>query len=146
MLAKHDTLLIADEVVTGFGRLGSMFGSDHYGMAPDIITCAKGLTSAYALLSGSTPTQAKKPFSEACQALLDLCILIDSAAWSFLPMRRLICGSSALPLATKIVGDGRIYNNMQRPDLSNDFLPPLPQQAVEKAFRSGLARKSFSIY
>jgi L-2,4-diaminobutyrate transaminase len=53
VLDKHDILLIADEVVTGFGRLGSMFGSDHYGMKPDIITIAKGLTSAYAPLSGS---------------------------------------------------------------------------------------------
>lgn len=53
VLARHDILLIADEVVTGFGRLGSMFGSDHYGLSPDIITCAKGLTSAYAPLSGS---------------------------------------------------------------------------------------------
>src|SRR5690606_22986609 len=53
VLNKHDILLIADEVVTGFGRLGSMFGSDHYGMEPDIITIAKGLTSAYAPLSGS---------------------------------------------------------------------------------------------
>lgn len=53
VLNKHDILLIADEVVTGFGRLGSMFGSDHYGIKPDIITIAKGLTSAYAPLSGS---------------------------------------------------------------------------------------------
>ncbi len=53
ILKKHDILLIADEVVTGFGRLGSMFGSDHYGIRPDIITIAKGLTSAYAPLSGS---------------------------------------------------------------------------------------------
>ena len=53
VLDKHDILLIADEVVTGFGRLGSMFGSDHYGMKPDLITIAKGLTSAYAPLSGS---------------------------------------------------------------------------------------------
>jgi L-2,4-diaminobutyrate transaminase len=53
VLAKYDVLLIADEVVTGFGRLGSMFGSDHYGIRPDIITTAKGLTSAYAPLSGS---------------------------------------------------------------------------------------------
>jgi L-2,4-diaminobutyrate transaminase len=52
VLAKYDILLIADEVVTGFGRLGSMFGSDHYGMKPDLITIAKGLTSAYAPLSG----------------------------------------------------------------------------------------------
>jgi L-2,4-diaminobutyrate transaminase len=53
VLRKHDILLIADEVVTGFGRLGTMFGSDHYGIVPDIITIAKGLTSAYAPLSGS---------------------------------------------------------------------------------------------
>ncbi|HKK37587.1 MAG TPA: aminotransferase [Paracoccaceae bacterium] len=53
VLRKHDVLLIADEVVTGFGRLGSMFGSEHYGLKPDIITIAKGLTSAYAPLSGS---------------------------------------------------------------------------------------------
>jgi len=52
VLAKYDILLIADEVVTGFGRLGSMFGSDHYGIKPDLITIAKGLTSAYAPLSG----------------------------------------------------------------------------------------------
>ena len=53
ILDRHDILLIADEVVTGFGRLGTMFGSDHYGMKPDLITCAKGLTSAYAPLSAS---------------------------------------------------------------------------------------------
>ena len=53
ILQRNDILLIADEVVTGFGRLGTMFGSTHYGLEPDIITIAKGLTSAYAPLSGS---------------------------------------------------------------------------------------------
>jgi L-2,4-diaminobutyrate transaminase len=53
VLKKYDILLVADEVVTGFGRLGTMFGSVHYGMEPDLITIAKGLTSAYAPLSGS---------------------------------------------------------------------------------------------
>jgi L-2,4-diaminobutyrate transaminase len=52
VLKKYDVLLVADEVVTGFGRLGSMFGSGHYGIRPDLITIAKGLTSAYAPLSG----------------------------------------------------------------------------------------------
>jgi L-2,4-diaminobutyrate transaminase len=52
VLVKYDILLIADEVITGFGRLGSMFGSDHYNLKPDLITIAKGLTSAYAPLSG----------------------------------------------------------------------------------------------
>lgn len=53
VLKKYDVMLIADEVVTGFGRLGSWFGSGHYGIDPDIITVAKGLTSAYAPLSAS---------------------------------------------------------------------------------------------
>lgn len=53
VLTKYDVLLIADEVVTGFGRLGTMFGSDHYGIKPDLITIAKGLTSAYLPLSGT---------------------------------------------------------------------------------------------
>ncbi|MFN3615941.1 MAG: aminotransferase class III-fold pyridoxal phosphate-dependent enzyme [Rubrimonas sp.] len=53
VLRRHDILLILDEVVTGFGRLGSMFGAAHYGVEADIITIAKGLTSAYAPLSGS---------------------------------------------------------------------------------------------
>lgn len=53
VLHQHDVLLIADEVITGFGRTGSMFGSLHYGIEPDLITIAKGLTSAYFPLSGS---------------------------------------------------------------------------------------------
>lgn len=52
VLARYEILLIADEVVTGFGRIGAHFGSLHYGIKPDLITVAKGLTSAYAPLSG----------------------------------------------------------------------------------------------
>ncbi|WP_224813723.1 aspartate aminotransferase family protein [Hasllibacter sp. MH4015] len=53
ILKAHDILLIVDEVITGFGRLGAMFGSPLFGLEPDIMTIAKGLTSAYAPLSGS---------------------------------------------------------------------------------------------
>jgi L-2,4-diaminobutyrate transaminase len=52
VLKKYDILLIADEVITGFGRTGQMFGSQRYEIQPDLITIAKGLTSAYAPLSG----------------------------------------------------------------------------------------------
>lgn len=52
VLKKYDILLIVDEVVTGFGRLGHNFGSDMYRIQPDLITVAKGLTSAYLPLSG----------------------------------------------------------------------------------------------
>ncbi|WP_247841600.1 aspartate aminotransferase family protein [Pseudomonas sp. MWU12-3103b] len=53
VLKKYDILLIADEVITGFGRTGAMFGCDKYGIEPDLITVAKGLTSAYAPLSAA---------------------------------------------------------------------------------------------
>jgi adenosylmethionine-8-amino-7-oxononanoate aminotransferase len=43
----HDVLVIADEVVTGFGRLGRWFGSERYGIDPDMIVCAKGMSSGY---------------------------------------------------------------------------------------------------
>jgi L-2,4-diaminobutyrate transaminase len=52
VLRKYEILLIADEVITGFGRTGRMFGSQLYEIQPDLITIAKGLTSAYAPLSG----------------------------------------------------------------------------------------------
>ncbi|MBF9032517.1 aminotransferase class III-fold pyridoxal phosphate-dependent enzyme [Rhodobacterales bacterium HKCCE3408] len=42
---KHGILLIFDEVITGFGRLGSSFAAEHFGVMPDMITCAKGLTN-----------------------------------------------------------------------------------------------------
>ncbi len=42
---KHGILLIFDEVITGFGRLGSAFAADHFSVMPDMITCAKGLTN-----------------------------------------------------------------------------------------------------
>jgi len=45
---RHGILLCADEVITGFGRLGSWFGSEKYDIRPDLVTCAKGLSSAYA--------------------------------------------------------------------------------------------------
>lgn len=52
VLRKYDILLIADEVITGFGRTGRLFGCETYGIEPDLVTIAKGLTSAYAPLSG----------------------------------------------------------------------------------------------
>jgi taurine--2-oxoglutarate transaminase len=47
LCTRHGILLIADEVMSGFGRTGAWFAVDHWGVVPDIITMAKGLTSAY---------------------------------------------------------------------------------------------------
>ena len=52
VLDRYDILFIVDEVITGFGRLGNWFGSETYDLKPDLITIAKGLTSAYLPLSG----------------------------------------------------------------------------------------------
>ena len=47
VLKKYDVLLIADEVITGFGRTGAMFGCETYGIRPDLITLAKALSAGY---------------------------------------------------------------------------------------------------
>ena len=46
LCTKHDILLIFDEVITGFGRMGTNFGAEHFGVVPDLMTMAKGLTNA----------------------------------------------------------------------------------------------------
>lgn len=48
----HDILLVSDEVITGFGRLGVWFGADYYGVKPDMMPFAKGVTSGYLPLGG----------------------------------------------------------------------------------------------
>ncbi len=55
---KHDILLIFDEVITGFGRLGDSFATVKFGVTPDMITCAKGLTNA-AVPAGAVICQGK---------------------------------------------------------------------------------------
>jgi putrescine aminotransferase len=49
---ENDILLVADEVITGFGRLGEWFGSTHFGIEPDLMPFAKGVTSGYLPLGG----------------------------------------------------------------------------------------------
>ena len=52
ILAKYDILFVADEVICGFGRTGEWFGTDYYGLKPDLMTIAKGLTSGYIPMGG----------------------------------------------------------------------------------------------
>jgi 4-aminobutyrate---pyruvate transaminase len=53
VLKKYDVLLIADEVICGFGRTGNMWGSETFGLKPDILTMAKALSSAYLPISAT---------------------------------------------------------------------------------------------
>ncbi len=61
----YGILLCADEVITGFGRLGTWFGSELYDIRPDLVTCAKGLSSAYASIGAVVARDAvMEPFLE----------------------------------------------------------------------------------
>ena len=53
VLRKHDILFVADEVITGFGRTGSMFGCETFGIQPDMLTCAKALSASFLPISAT---------------------------------------------------------------------------------------------
>jgi adenosylmethionine-8-amino-7-oxononanoate aminotransferase len=60
---RHGILLCADEVITGFGRIGYWFASEKYDVRPDLVTCAKGLSSAYASIGAVVTTdKVMEPF------------------------------------------------------------------------------------
>ncbi|HEV8688131.1 MAG TPA: aspartate aminotransferase family protein [Gaiellaceae bacterium] len=68
---RHGILLCADEVITGFGRLGYWFGSERYDIRPDLVTCAKGLSSAYAAIGAVVASdRVMEPFVEGTQAFM----------------------------------------------------------------------------
>jgi len=65
----YGILLCADEVITGFGRLGAWFGSEFYDIRPDLLTCAKGLSSAYASIGAVVARDAvMEPFLEGARS------------------------------------------------------------------------------
>ena len=68
LCSRHGILLIFDEVITGFGRMGANFAADHYGVVPDLITMAKGLTNA------SVPMGAVAVRNEVQAAILDAAV------------------------------------------------------------------------
>ena len=68
---EYDVLLVSDEVICAFGRLGHIFGAERYGYQPDMITFAKGLTSGYAPLGGMVATdRLMEPFLEGTETFL----------------------------------------------------------------------------
>ena len=68
---RYEVLLVADEVICGFGRLGYWFASERYDIRPDIITCAKGITSAYAPLGAMIASdRLMEPFLEGTTSFL----------------------------------------------------------------------------
>ena len=68
---EYDVLLVSDEVICAFGRLGHMFGAERFGYQPDMITCAKGITSGYAPLGAMIATdRLMEPFLQGNQSFL----------------------------------------------------------------------------
>jgi len=68
---EYDVLLVSDEVICAFGRLGHMFGAERYGYQPDMITFAKGVTSGYAPLGGMIATdRLMEPFLQGTNTFL----------------------------------------------------------------------------
>ena len=90
----HGVLLVADEVITGFGRTGAWWGSDTYGISPDVMTIAKGLTSGYLPLSATLIND------ELAQVLLDAGKLNHGFTYSGHPV------SCAVALANIDILDG----------------------------------------
>jgi adenosylmethionine-8-amino-7-oxononanoate aminotransferase len=68
---RYDILLSADEVITAFGRVGYWFASERYDIRPDLVTCAKGLSSSYAAIGAVVATdRVMEPFLEATSTFM----------------------------------------------------------------------------
>jgi 4-aminobutyrate--pyruvate transaminase len=90
VLRKYDVLLIADEVICGFGRTGNMWGSQTYGMQPDIMTMAKALSSAY------LPISATLINDKVYQAVADQSAKIGSFAHGYTYSGHPVCAAVAV--------------------------------------------------
>ncbi len=137
---RHGALLIMDEVVTGFGRMGTWFGSQHYGVTPDLITFAKGVTSGYVPLGGVILSRALcDTFEEpgfvlrhgftysghptACAAALKNIEILEDEG---LLARASIIGDGLQAGLDELVGKGRVLSvrgagGMRAAKLSDDF-------------------------
>ena len=71
MCREFGVLFVADEVITGFGRTGDWFASTRFGLDPDIVTCAKGITSGYLPMGGviAAPWVAEPFWADGARAL-----------------------------------------------------------------------------
>lgn len=88
---EHGILLVADEVITGFGRLGEWFGSIKYGVVPDLLTFAKGSTSGYAPLGGVI---IRTPLAEALLASPHAGMFTHGATWGGHPVSTAVASAN----------------------------------------------------
>ncbi|UGB32000.1 aminotransferase family protein [Metabacillus sp. B2-18] len=166
---EYDILFITDEVITGFGRTGTYFGIDHYGVSPDMMCFAKGVTSGYAQLGGVMISETlHKEFKElstgtllhgytysghamACAvALKNIEIierenLIENAA---LMGQEMLQGFQSLQEKHSVIGEVRGLGLMGAIEIVKDkqtnehFESPLAPQLVNEAAKRGLILRS----
>ncbi|WP_121664891.1 aminotransferase family protein [Metabacillus litoralis] len=166
---EYDILFITDEVITGFGRTGTYFGIDHYGVTPDMMCFAKGVTSGYAQLGGVMISETlHKEFKElstgtllhgytysghamACAvALKNIEIierenLIENAA---VMGQEMLKGFQSVQEKHSIIGEVRALGLMGAIEIVKDkqtnerFASPLAPQLVNEAAKRGLILRS----
>jgi 4-aminobutyrate---pyruvate transaminase len=107
VLRKYDVMLIADEVICGFGRTGHMFGSETFGLKPDIITVAKALSSAYLPISATVISE------EIYRALVAQSEKIGSFAHGFTYSGHPVCCAVAIE-ALKIYEERDILGHVRQ--------------------------------
>ena len=112
ILSKYGVLLIADEVICGFGRTGNMFGSETFGMSPDIMTVAKGLSAAY------FPISAVLTNKKIYESLINLSHRIGLFSHGFTNSGHPVGAAVALE-AIKIIEEDGIIDHVR--EVSQDF-------------------------
>jgi adenosylmethionine-8-amino-7-oxononanoate aminotransferase len=162
---RYGVLLVSDEVICAFGRLGEMFGSQRYGYQPDIITCAKGITSGYsplgAVICGEHLVQ---PFLEgtasfahgltfgghpvsAAVALANLDVIEDEDVLGNVRrhepgFRERLVGLRDLPIVGDVRGAGYFFAVELVPDQSSDDrFDPEEREALLRGFLPGRFRE-----
>jgi adenosylmethionine-8-amino-7-oxononanoate aminotransferase len=166
---EHDILFIADEVVTGFGRTGRNFGIDHWGVVPDVITTAKGLSGGYAPLAAvimsdrvaSVFVDADTPFSHnftyeahpvACAAALAVTRIIrrdDLVENAAIQGERLFAALEALARASDMIGDVRGKGLLAGVELVADRQtkrPFPPELAMARRLQAAAQERGLMIY
>jgi putrescine aminotransferase len=162
---ERDVLLICDEVISGFGRLGEWFGAQRYGVAPDIITCAKGITSGYVPLGAVIASgRVREPFwaegappfrhgytysghATACAvALANLALIEREGLVQRVRELEPVLADALLPVASAPgVGEVRCAGLRGAIELEADLLrerPGLADQVVRVARRYGVLTRS----
>lgn len=103
LLSEHGILLIADEVMAGFGRTGKLMAFEHFGVEPDLVTAAKGLTSSYAPLGAVIMSDAIADHFE------------DNTYWGGLTYNaHALCLAASLAAVEVLIEEGMIENAAER--------------------------------